>query len=64
MIVRDIDGNIVIVCRSKCKNESVYNEKIYNIRLNYINKYNSVVLNPPKDNIKNHTTVLKDVSDD
>ena len=35
MLVRDAEGRIIIVSRKDSKNENVYNEKIYNIRLNY-----------------------------
>ena len=46
MLVRDSDGRLVIISRKDCKNESVYNEKLYNIRLNYTKKYKSVIINP------------------
>ena len=46
MLVRDSEGRIIIVSRKDSKNESVYNEKIYNIRLNYTKKYKSVFINP------------------
>lgn len=46
MLVRDSEGRLVIVSRKDCKNESVYNEKLYNIRLNYTKKYKSVIINP------------------
>jgi hypothetical protein len=53
MIVRDADGKLIIISRNDCKNETVYNEKLYNIRLAYCKKYKSVLLNknkkPPKD---------------
>jgi|LauGreDrversion4_2_1035121.scaffolds.fasta_scaffold88351_4 hypothetical protein len=54
MIVRGPDGRLIIVCRSTCKNETVYNEKLYNIREAYLIKYKSMVLNPPKDATKKH----------
>lgn len=46
MLVRDSEGRLIIISRRDCKNESVYNEKIYNIRLNYTKKYKSVFINP------------------
>ena len=53
MIVRDADGKLIIISRNDCKNETVYNEKLYNIRLAYCKKYKSVLLNkikkPPKE---------------
>ena len=53
MLVRDVDGRIVIISRSECKNEKVYNEKLYQVRLKYVDKYTNVVLNIPK-NITHH----------
>jgi hypothetical protein len=64
MIVRGPDGRLIIVCRSTCKNETVYNEKLYNIREAYLTKYKSMVLNPPKDVIKNIVRTSKNLSDD
>jgi hypothetical protein len=43
MLVRDVDGRLVIVGRNGCKNELVYNEKIYNIRKDYTRKYKSIL---------------------
>jgi hypothetical protein len=45
MLVRDVDGRIVIISRSECKNEKAYNEKIFQVRLKYANKYTNIVLN-------------------
>ena len=62
MLVRDSDGRLIIISRKDCKNESVYNEKIYNVRLNYTKKYKSVIINPPKDVSKE--LISKDFTDD
>ena len=51
MLIRDADGNIHIINRSDCKNDMVYYEKIYNIKMEYTKKYKSIVINLPK-NIK------------
>lgn len=48
MIIRDINGKINIIIRKDCKNEKVYNQKIYNIMQNYCNKYTNSFLIPPK----------------
>jgi hypothetical protein len=56
MLVRDVNGLIVIISRSECKNEKVYNEKLFNIRLKYVEKYKKVVLNTPKNVIQTNTT--------
>ena len=61
MLVRDADGKLNIISRKQCKNETVYNEKLYNIRYNYLSKYNSIFLNPPKGLTK---SILKNLSDD
>ena len=61
MLVRDVDGRLQIVSRKQCKNETVYNEKIYKVRYTYLTKYKSVFLNPPKVST---TCVLKNLSDD
>ena len=60
MLIRDADGKLNIVFRSKCKNETVYNEKIYLIRNTYNNKYKNVFINPPKVSVK----YSKNLSDD
>jgi hypothetical protein len=49
MLIRDVDGNIHIINRSDCKNDTVYYEKIYNIKLGYTKKYKSIVVNVPKN---------------
>jgi len=69
MLVRDSEGRLVIVSRKDCKNESVYNEKLYNIRLNYTKKYKSVIINPKVPVVINVKSLqnnenLKDFTDD
>jgi len=62
MLVRDVDGKIVIVYRKDCKNEQSYNEKIYNI----VKKYKSVAINSSKNVAKSptHTIFSKNFTDD
>lgn len=64
MLVRDLEGRLIIVYRNDCKNEHVYNEKLYNINFGYTTKYKSVTINPPKYNVNCKTKELKDLSDD
>lgn len=69
MLVRDSEGRLVIVSRKDCKNERVYNEKLYNIRLNYTKKYKSVIINPKVPVLINLTSLKnkensKDFTDD
>ena len=59
MLIRDADGNIHIINRSDCKNDMVYYEKIYNIKMDYTKKYKSIVVNLPK-NIKEIETKNKE----
>ena len=56
MLIRDADGNIHIINRSDCKNDMVYYEKIYNIKMSYTKKYKSIIINLPK-NIENKTKI-------
>ena len=64
MLIRDSEGRLIIISRKDCKNEKVYNEKLYNIRLNYTNKFKSVYVNPkPSTNTLNNNTI-KDFTDD
>ena len=49
MLIRDADGNIHNINRSDCKNDMVYYEKIYNIKMGYTKKYKSIVVNLPKN---------------
>lgn len=67
MLVRDSEGKIIIISRKDCKNESVYNQKIYNIRLNYTKKYKSVFINSKEVALNKDVkkdTFLKDFTDD
>jgi len=50
MIIRDINGNIRIINRTDCKNDTVYYEKIYNIKMGFTKKYKSVVNIPKIEN--------------
>lgn len=54
MIERDCDGKINIIMRDTCKNDAVYYEKIFTLRLLYDKKYKHVVVRIPKSNI-NHS---------
>lgn len=49
MLIRDADGNIHVINRSDCKNDTNYYQKIYKIKLGYTKKYKSIVLNVPKN---------------
>jgi hypothetical protein len=53
MLVRDADGKIHIISRKQCKNETVYNEKLFNIRNTFVSKYKNIFLNTPKEHLKN-----------
>lgn len=66
MIVRDCDGKIHIVLRNTCKNDSVYYEKLYTLRLFYEQKYKNTVIHIPKSNLRDYknTNINKDLLDD
>jgi hypothetical protein len=40
MLVRDCNGKIIIVSKEYCVTEKIFNEKLYNIRLGYIELFN------------------------
>lgn len=65
MIVRDSDGKIHIVLRNTCKNDTVYYEKLYTLRLLYNKKYDNVIVHIPKSNARNCTKdINKNLLDD
>jgi hypothetical protein len=41
MIIRDINGKLNIISKKTSKNNISYYNKIYNIKLEYLNKYNN-----------------------
>ena len=43
MIMRDANGNLHIINRNNCKNDTVYYQKLCNIRKTYLYKYKSVI---------------------
>jgi hypothetical protein len=43
MLIRNADGKLQIICRKDCKNEAEYNLKLYLIRLEYLQKYKSII---------------------
>lgn len=57
MLVRDVDGKINIISRKNCKNDFVYYKKLYNLRLQYTTKYNSIIINAPKDKTKTNNII-------
>lgn len=45
MIMRDANGNLHIINRSDCKNDTVYYQKLFNIKKVYKSKFKSIVSN-------------------
>ena len=43
MLIRNADGRLQIIKRKDCKNETDYNQKLVAIRLEYMQKYKSIV---------------------
>lgn len=64
MIVRDCYGNIKIILRNQCKNDSVYYEKLYYLRLFYDKKYKNALVHIPKSNISFSKKMSKDINID
>ena len=50
-MIRDVNGNIHIVNTADCKNDTVYYEKIYNIKMGFTKKYKSVINIPKIENL-------------
>jgi hypothetical protein len=48
MIVRDCNGKLCIISRKKCKNDVVYYQKLYDIRLEYEKICPSSIIHVPK----------------
>jgi hypothetical protein len=46
MIIRGINGNLHVINRNDCKNDTTYYQKIVNIKKEYTTKYKSVVILP------------------
>ena len=43
MLIRNADGRLQIINRKDCKNEPDYNQKLFAVRLEYMQKYKSIV---------------------
>ncbi len=43
MIMRDANGNLHIINRSDCKNDTVYYQKIFNIKKTFITKFKTII---------------------
>ena len=50
MLIRNADGRLQIINRKDCKNETDYNQKLVAVRLEYMQKYKSIV--SQKTNLK------------
>jgi len=61
MLIRDADGNLHVINRSDCKNDIVYYQKIYNLKIKYTKKYKSVILHVPKTDITSTTSTLSSI---
>ena len=43
MLIRNADGRLQIINRKDCKNETDYTQKLFAVRLEYMQKYKSIV---------------------
>jgi hypothetical protein len=46
MIIRDVNGNLHVINRNDCKNDTTYYQKIVTIKKEYKTKYKSIVITP------------------
>ena len=60
MLLRNVNERLQIISRKDCKNESEYNKKLYNLRLEYMSKYKSVFVNANATTINTTNTVKRD----
>jgi len=44
MLLRNVNERLQIINRKSCKNELTYNQKLFKVRLEYMQKYKAVVL--------------------
>ncbi len=47
MLLRNVNERLQIISRKDCKSEVAYNQKLFKVRLEYMQKYKSVVLIKP-----------------
>jgi uncharacterized protein YnzC (UPF0291/DUF896 family) len=60
MLLRNVNERLQIISRKDCKNETEYNKKLYNLRLEYMGKYKSVFINTINTiNTINNTNTVK-----
>jgi hypothetical protein len=64
MLVRDVDGQLVLISRKDCKTEAVYNEKLYNVRVEYTKKFKNIVSFPTPKSIQQTSELDKYGTDD
>jgi hypothetical protein len=43
MLLRNVNERLQIISRKDCKNEATYNQKLLKIRLEYMQKYKTIV---------------------
>jgi hypothetical protein len=44
MLLRNVNERLQIISRKSCKNELTYNQKLFKARVEYMQKYKSVIL--------------------
>ena len=57
MLIRNADGRLQIINRKDCKNETDYNQKLVAVRLEYMQKYKSIV--SQETNLNTNKTLKK-----
>jgi len=54
MLVRNSDGEIIIILRKDYASEKTYNKKIYNIMSTFVNNKSSIIIPPIKNEATNN----------
>ena len=65
MIVRDVDGNLIVINRSQCKDDVDYYQKLHKIRCKYTERYKwSCFPKQEIHNILSNQDISKECSED
>jgi hypothetical protein len=47
MLLRNVNERLQIISRKDCKSEAAYNQKLFKVRLEYMQKFKSIILIKP-----------------
>ena len=57
MLLRNVNERLQIISRKDCKSEVAYNQKLFKVRFEYMQKYKSVVLIKPSAKVSSSAKV-------